>query len=59
MTTNFIYEEFHPNDAYDAKIWAQDFLYSLLLGHHREGVEVASAVKNSTPQPASRLQWTQ
>ena len=40
MTTNFIYEEFHPNDEYDAKIWAQDFLFSL-LGHHREGVEVA------------------
>ena len=40
MTTNFIYEEFYPNDTYDAKIWAQDYLYSL-LGHHREGVEVA------------------
>lgn len=40
MTTNFIYEEFHPNDEYDAKIWAQDFLMSL-LGHHREGVEIA------------------
>lgn len=40
MTTNFIYEEFHPNDEYDAKIWAQDFLFSL-LSHHREGVEIA------------------
>lgn len=40
MTSNFIYEEFYPNDEYDAKIWAQDFLYSL-FDHHREGVEVA------------------
>ncbi len=40
MMTNFIYEEFHPNDEYDAKIWAQDFLFSL-FSHHREGVEVA------------------
>lgn len=40
MTTNFIYEEFHPNDEYDAKIWAQDFLFSL-FGHHREGIEIA------------------
>ncbi|MCB0060960.1 MAG: hypothetical protein KDE19_02550, partial [Caldilineaceae bacterium] len=40
MMTNFIYEEFHPNDEYDAKIWAQDFLFSL-LGHHREGIEIA------------------
>lgn len=30
MTTHFIYEEFHPNDAYDAKMWAGEFLYSLL-----------------------------
>lgn len=40
MMTNFIYEEFHPNDEYDAKIWAQDFLFSL-FGHHREGIEIA------------------
>jgi len=40
MTTNFIYEEFYPNDEYDAKIWAQDFLFSL-FGHHREGIEIA------------------
>lgn len=40
MTTNFIYEEFYPNDEYDAKIWAQDFLFSL-FDHHREGIEVA------------------
>ncbi len=30
MTTHFIYEEFHPSDAYDAKMWAGEFLYSLL-----------------------------
>ncbi|MCB0084278.1 MAG: hypothetical protein KDE47_25235 [Caldilineaceae bacterium] len=40
MMTNFIYEEFYPNDEYDAKIWAQDFLFSL-FDHHREGIEVA------------------
>lgn len=40
MMTNFIYEEFYPNDEYDAKIWAQDFLFSL-FAHHREGIEVA------------------
>ncbi|MEZ4861888.1 MAG: hypothetical protein R3C14_11285 [Caldilineaceae bacterium] len=40
MTTNFIYEEFHPNDEHDAKIWANDFLLSL-FDHHREGVEIA------------------
>ena len=35
MTTHFIYEEFHPNDEYDAKFWADEFLSTLL----RRGVE--------------------
>ncbi len=26
MNHNYIYEEFHPNDEYDAKQWAEDFL---------------------------------
>lgn len=38
MTTHFIYEEFHPNDEYDAKLWATECLESLL----RDGVDDAS-----------------
>lgn len=38
MTTHFIYEEFHPNDAYDAKMWAGEFLYSLLRRDMDEAV---------------------
>ena len=30
MTHNFIYEEFHPNDQYDAKMFAESFLRFLL-----------------------------
>ena len=42
MTANFIYEEFHPNDEYDAKIWAQDFLRSL-FNRHRDEVQATFA----------------
>jgi hypothetical protein len=40
MTTHFIYEEFHPNAEYDAKMWAKNFLSSL-LHHHPEWVKTA------------------
>ena len=29
--SHFIYEEFHPNDEYDVKFWAEDFLSSLFM----------------------------
>ena len=32
MSHNFIYEEFHPNDEYDAKMFAETFLRFLLAG---------------------------
>jgi len=35
--THFIYEEFHPNDEYDVKFWAEDFMSSLLT-HFDEGM---------------------
>ena len=37
MTHNFIYEEFHPNDEYDAKSAAEEFL-SNLFGRQEEWV---------------------
>lgn len=33
MTTNFIYEEFHPNDELDAKNFAEQFLWHLFDRH--------------------------
>lgn len=36
MTTHFSYDEFHPNAEYNAKMWAEDFVLSL-LHHHQEG----------------------
>ena len=33
MNHHFIYEEFHPNDQYDANMFAQDFLHFLLDGN--------------------------
>ena len=40
MTTHFIYEEFYPNAEYDAKMWAGNFLRSL-LHHHHDGLKTA------------------
>ncbi|MBK8048563.1 MAG: hypothetical protein IPK16_16460 [Anaerolineales bacterium] len=33
--TVFIYEEYHPNDEYDAKMWSEMFLIDLLMDKNR------------------------
>lgn len=40
MVTHFVYEEFHPNDREDAKMWAEEFL-SAFFSNEEEMLMVA------------------
>jgi hypothetical protein len=52
MTHCFIYEEFHPNDEYDAKSCADSFLWDLFERH--EGYVVLKFAKDEVCDPLGR-----